>query len=98
LRITDEMVEEAQESVDSALENLEEDERWSLLQDQIREYHRAQFEAAMTLLRMEALRDRVCPKVQKKDWSAVLGGRVDLDLWVHRVRMAHALGMGRGKL
>jgi hypothetical protein len=98
MEITDEMVEEACERAERALEELDEDGRWALLRARVEEEHRLSYEACMRRLELDALRDRVAPNVDRKDWAAALGGRAPLDRWFHERRLAHALGSKRKKL
>ena len=98
MKITDEMMFEARERAEKALEYLDDNAKWELLRERIEQQQTRQMEAILSMLELEALWDQICPNVQPKDFSDVLAGRADLDKWLHRVRMAHALGMDRGKL
>lgn len=98
MKITPEDLQEARERAEKAIEYLSEEQRWELLRDRILADQEEQREIALRLLELEAIRDIVCPNVKRKDWTAVRGEREDVDKWIHRVRLAHALGIDRGKL
>ena len=99
MEVTPDMLLEAREKAEQVLEGLSEDARWALLRERVEAEHQQSREACMRRLELEAIRVLVCPNVEAKAWSALLGNRAgDIGKWFHERRVARAVGVRRDKL
>jgi hypothetical protein len=88
---------EATEAVRAAVEYLDEEERWLLLQRWLEKETAGMSKAANRSLRLEALRSIVCPRVGDREWDDIVREHRTV-LWSNELRRANALALGAGGL
>ena len=99
----DEMLEEARERAERALNYKTEDGKWDVLMEALATSVTRQREAAIEILTVELIRDNLYPGISRErwkrlGWSNALGGRIDPNQFVHNLRLARAAGSKTGKL
>jgi hypothetical protein len=89
---------ETREAVQAAVEYLDEEERWVLLQSWLEKETAGMSKAANRSLRLEALRSIVCPRVGDREWDSIVREHRKVR-WAGELRHANALAiMGSGDL
>jgi hypothetical protein len=86
---------EVREAVRAAVEYLDEEERWVLLQRWLQKETAGRGEAAKRSLRLEALRSIVCPRVGDREWDRILREHRTVQ-WAGELRLANAFAILSG--
>jgi hypothetical protein len=86
---------EVREAVRAAVEYLDEEERWVLLQRWLQKETAGRGEAAKRSLRLEALRSIVCPRVVDREWDGILREHRTVR-WAGELRLANATAILSG--
>ena len=83
---------EGSEAVRVAVEYLDEEERWILLQSWLEKETAGMNKAANRSLRLEALRSIVCPRVGDREWDRIVREHRKVS-WGGELRRANALAI-----
>jgi hypothetical protein len=83
------------EAVRAAVEYLDEEERWVLLQRWLQKETAGRGEAAKRSPRLEALRSIVCPRVGDREWDGILREHRTVQ-WAGELRLANAFAILSG--
>ena len=86
---------EVREAVRAAVEYLDEEERWLLLQRWLERETAGRGAAAKRSLRLEALRSIVCPRVGDREWDGILREHRTVQ-WAGELRLANAFAVLSG--
>lgn len=103
MELTNELLEEAIQRAERILDARDHDGQWGAFRVILEREPARQREAALHMLTLEIVRNTLVPGVDRKrwarlGWNRVLSGEVSPDKFVHELRLARAVGSGRGKL
>jgi hypothetical protein len=86
---THQPVGDAREAVRAAVEYLDEEERWVLLQRWLERETAGMSQAANRSLRLETLRSIVCPRLGDREWDSIVREHRKIE-WAGELRRANA--------